>query len=98
MNVLKTIKLINVQSNIINNNKSAISICSTLRLYSQYVSAPQPIEMASKIYWNNTVVNNKNAAAPIVILHGLFGSKQNWKSFSKAMLGQTNPPRRVYIH
>lgn len=82
MNVLKNIK----------------RVCIGARFFSQEISTISPIEMASKTYWNNTVVNNKNAAAPIVIMHGLFGSKQNWRSFSKAMLGQTIPPRRVCVY
>lgn len=34
--------------------------------------------------------SNEEPPEPIVILHGLFGSKQNWKSISKALHAKTN--------
>lgn len=33
--------------------------------------------------------------APICILHGLFGSKQNWSSIAKALNAKTSPTRQV---
>lgn len=32
---------------------------------------------------------------PLIIMHGLFGSKTNWNSLSKALLKQLNPPRGI---
>lgn len=33
--------------------------------------------------------------SPIIIMHGLFGSKQNWSSISKALNAQSTPTRKV---
>ncbi|CAD7087012.1 unnamed protein product [Hermetia illucens] len=32
---------------------------------------------------------------PVVIMHGLFGSKQNWRSISKALQAKSRPPRQI---
>ena len=37
----------------------------------------------------SSVSSNTSSLSPIVILHGLFGSKQNWRSLSKALAQKT---------
>ncbi len=42
----------------------------------------------------NSQFNNKKESFPILIFHGLFGSKNNWKTISKSMASKTG--RSVY--
>lgn len=41
--------------------------------------------------------DNQTTASPILIMHGLFGSKQNWKSVSKVLAAKTKPERKIYV-
>ncbi|ENN73977.1 hypothetical protein HUJ04_001576 [Dendroctonus ponderosae] len=51
----------------------------------------QPVKLAFTIYENYT-----SKAAPFVIIHGLFGSKQNWTSLCKAYSQKIEPPRKIF--
>lgn len=42
--------------------------------------------------YENEVSRNEGS---VVIMHGLFGSKQNWKSICKALHAKSNPKRKV---
>lgn len=64
--------------------------------FSTAASTTNALPLAYTAY--NNVDNRPSdvTAAPILILHGLFGSKQNWKSLSKVLASKTNPNRKVY--
>lgn len=40
-------------------------------------------------------VSSSKEVSPIVIMHGLFGTKQNWSSISKALNANSSPTRKV---
>lgn len=44
---------------------------------------------------NATTNVSPDSAPPLLVLHGLFGSKANWHSLCKAMQLQTRPPRKI---
>ncbi|XP_055911751.1 protein ABHD11 [Eupeodes corollae] len=50
-----------------------------------------PIKMAVNVFESKTTDPN---ASPLLIMHGLFGSKQNWRGISKALESKTN--RKIY--
>ncbi|KAF9363383.1 hypothetical protein BGX34_004290 [Mortierella sp. NVP85] len=85
--------------------RPSISVLSHLRAFPlQGRIHPQPSvrsiatartsELASPVPLSFTEVPKPSSQAalsqPIVILHGLFGSKQNWKALSKAMASRLN--------
>lgn len=45
--------------------------------------------------FNSCDSNDNGNRPPVIIMHGLFGSKQNWKSLCKAMNLKTNPNRTI---
>ncbi|GAA5905955.1 hypothetical protein JCM5296_001300 [Sporobolomyces johnsonii] len=45
-------------------------------------SAPSPVKLA---YESHLPANSTSSKAPLVVLHGLYGSKQNWRSLAKGM-------------
>ncbi|XP_065365224.1 sn-1-specific diacylglycerol lipase ABHD11 [Calliphora vicina] len=47
----------------------------------------RPIEMACNIFENK---NTDNTKPPLMIMHGLFGSKQNWRAVSRSLESKTN--------
>lgn len=47
--------------------------------------------LAHHVYGNDSSAS----VPPICIMHGLFGSKQNWSSLSKALAAKTQPQRQV---
>lgn len=51
---------------------------------------PQPVQMSFSHF-----ETPQASAPPLVIMHGLFGSKANWNSLCKAFLKQLNPQRNV---
>lgn len=51
-----------------------------------------PLKLSFAAYETPTETNKGH---PFVILHGLFGSKQNWTSLSKAFHQKTSPQRKV---
>lgn len=49
-----------------------------------------------KLSYNSyETTNTKSESYPLVVMHGLFGSKQNWKSLCKAIQQKANPYRKV---
>lgn len=51
----------------------------------------EAVKLAFTIYENNA-----SSAAPFVIIHGLFGSKQNWTSLCKAYSQKIEPARNIF--
>lgn len=48
-----------------------------------------PVKLAYTSY-ESVKDNEQDAKDPIIIMHGLFGSKNNWNSLSKAIHEKTN--------
>ncbi|SPP78387.1 protein ABHD11 [Drosophila guanche] len=59
---------------------------ATQRLY-----ASSPIDMSFELFEGQT---SDPSQAPLITMHGLFGSKQNWRGISKALVQRTN--RKIY--
>lgn len=51
------------------------------------------VHMAFKTY--DCTSNDADAGFPLIIMHGLFGSKRNWNSLSKVLCQKTVPPRKI---
>lgn len=58
--------------------------------------------------WSNRFLHNLAAntfdkvsaaqeGAPIIIMHGLFGTKQNWNSIGKSLNAYSSPTRKVRL-
>lgn len=45
--------------------------------------------------YDNLKRKNEPLAPPLIVIHGLFGSKQNWRSLCKAIQQKTEPYRQV---
>ncbi|XP_016922994.2 sn-1-specific diacylglycerol lipase ABHD11 [Drosophila suzukii] len=52
--------------------------------------APEPLELSFDLYTGE----NPETRPPLVTYHGLFGSKQNWRGISRALVRKV--PRKVY--
>lgn len=52
----------------------------------------QPVDLAYASYESTNI---DSGATPLVIMHGLLGSKNNWNSLSKAFHQKTIPQRKV---
>lgn len=52
-----------------------------------------PVELSYNVYENN---HSDELTPPVLLLHGLFGSKLNWNSLSKAFHQKTKPTRKIY--
>uniref|UniRef100_A0A6P7GFP2 sn-1-specific diacylglycerol lipase ABHD11 n=1 Tax=Diabrotica virgifera virgifera TaxID=50390 RepID=A0A6P7GFP2_DIAVI len=50
----------------------------------------KPVKLAYKTY-------NNSAAPPLVIIHGLFGTKTNWSTIGKSFNDNTIPSRKVIV-
>lgn len=61
----------------------------TLSFLVQRAYSSEPVDLSFDVYPGESPTK-----PPLVILHGLFGSKQNWRGVSRA-LGSTNP-RKIY--
>lgn len=51
----------------------------------------EAINMAYATYESTTTITS----SPLLIMHGLFGSKTNWNSLSKALQQKTEPQRKI---
>lgn len=60
--------------------------------YSSSCELSAPLKLSFAAY---ETAADTSSEPPFVILHGLFGSKQNWTSLSKAYHQQTSPRRKV---
>ena len=56
------------------------SAAQSIRLVS---SGPSPVKLAYESQL--PVAGQSSSKAPLVVLHGLYGSKQNWRSLAKGM-------------
>nr|CAH7741059.1 unnamed protein product [Callosobruchus chinensis] len=54
----------------------------------------QPVKLSYATY-ESTTADKPSQAAPLVIMHGLFGSKSNWNSLCKVYQQKCNPQRKV---
>ncbi|KWU42475.1 alpha/beta-hydrolase [Rhodotorula sp. JG-1b] len=52
------------------------------RHYALPAAAPEPVLLSSE---KHAAPSSSSSQAPVVVLHGLFGSKQNWRSLAKGM-------------
>ncbi|KAH8244942.1 hypothetical protein KR032_003077 [Drosophila birchii] len=53
-------------------------------------STSQPVEMSFEVYQGE----GQPTQPPLITLHGLFGSKQNWRGISRALIRKTS--RKIY--
>lgn len=61
--------------------------CREINNTSQYAA---PVKLAYASYESTKESSGKTSVAPIMIMHGLFGSKSNWNSLAKAIHQKTN--------
>ncbi|GAA6038748.1 hypothetical protein JCM8097_002380 [Rhodosporidiobolus ruineniae] len=61
---------------------SATAPAARLAARRTYATAPEPVKLA---FEKQTPSNLTSSKAPLVVLHGLYGSKQNWRSLAKGM-------------
>lgn len=86
LRVVKTRPIIPV-INIINTSKfSATHTAKTVQ--------PNTINMSFASY-ESTQTPSGDMPSPLVIMHGLFGSKANWNSLCKALHQKTSPQRKI---
>ncbi|XP_062552504.1 sn-1-specific diacylglycerol lipase ABHD11-like [Armigeres subalbatus] len=60
---------------------------------SSQLGSVNPVDLSYNVYENNP---SDELTPPVLILHGLFGSKLNWNSLSKAFHQKTKPTRKIY--
>ncbi|KAJ8680874.1 hypothetical protein QAD02_016661 [Eretmocerus hayati] len=53
-------------------------------------SSQKPVKLAYASYESTKETSEESSRAPILIMHGLFGSKSNWNSLSKSIHQKTN--------
>ena len=74
-------------------------ICRPLNLFKNfnylraYCSYGKPIQMAYNVFETE---NTQKSKPPLMIMHGLFGSKQNWRNVCRALALNTN--RKANTH
>lgn len=69
--------------------KNQLSTTSSLRS-----SDVVPVELSYNAY---DKIESDPPVSPVLVLHGLFGSKFNWNSLSKAFHQKTKPTRTVSL-
>lgn len=52
-------------------------------------STSSPVNLAFDSYASSSPMGTGTSASPLVIIHGLFGSKQNWRSLSRSLAQKT---------
>lgn len=55
----------------------------------------EPVDLAYATYESTRSYDPKDVPAPLIVMHGLFGSKANWNSHCKAFHQKTIPQRKV---
>lgn len=58
---------------------------SATRLFSNSSTRSGPLDLAADLYPAPSTASGGSSAPPLVILHGLYGSKQNWRSLAKTL-------------
>lgn len=70
-------------------------IPAILHQLTRYVSTTEtlePIKMSYATFENTTILNQTD---PLIVMHGLLGSKSNWKSLCKVIQKRSSPQRTV---
>lgn len=80
----------NLVKRILNQNRC---VARSFHVTSINRSLSNPVNLAYNSYENAD--NGNDGAGAVVIMHGLFGSKQNWKSICKALHAKSDPKRKV---
>lgn len=65
------------------------SRASRWQSFSASARARSPLKLAAEV---QTPASANEGAGPLVILHGLYGSKQNWRSLAKGMATKLGRP------
>lgn len=75
-------------------NKCQVSLAALIQLTRCLSTAEtlEPIKMSYATYESTVAQNN---TSPLIVMHGLFGSKSNWKSLCKAIQKKSTPLRKV---
>ncbi|KAG5859603.1 hypothetical protein JTB14_037051 [Gonioctena quinquepunctata] len=63
----------------------------------RYASSSETLEPVKMVYttYESTTSDTNKEASPLMIMHGLFGSKSNWNSLCKAYNQKLIPPRKL---
>lgn len=72
----------------------SLTRCNNINSSSKYAST-KAVELSYNAY-DKPNVPESDKELPLIIMHGLFGSKQNWRSLCKAIVERSNPTRKVY--
>ncbi|KAK4877768.1 hypothetical protein RN001_010274 [Aquatica leii] len=64
-----------------------------VRFYGTYYNL-EPIDMAFASY-ESILTYKESPPSPLIIMHGMLGSKTNWNSLCKAFQKRTNPQRKI---
>ncbi|CAG9815156.1 unnamed protein product [Phaedon cochleariae] len=77
--------------------KFSYPISTNIKLSVRHVSNTETLEPVKMSYasYESTVSEGHDQASPLIIMHGLFGSKSNWNSLCKAYNQKSNPPRKI---
>ncbi|KAF5307422.1 hypothetical protein FQR65_LT06936 [Abscondita terminalis] len=77
---------------------SKLSLSSALRSFSSdlpLVDGLKPVLMASDVYESENP--DGSSASPVVVMHGLFGSKANWMTIARSIANQCKPQRKIIV-
>lgn len=68
-------------------------LCFTRLMKTQNAVKPKPVLMSYASY--ESTQSSSERIPPLIVMHGLFGSKGNWNSLCKAMQSKSNPSRKI---
>ncbi|XP_052864332.1 protein ABHD11-like [Anopheles cruzii] len=86
----------NVYQNVLKSGFRVLITCSrSVHISAVQSSRPTAVPLAFSRYENNATGEN-DGTPPVLVLHGLFGSKSNWNSLAKAFHKNTKPVRKIY--
>ena len=80
---------------IIKSFKNCAKYSSTYLSRLAYSTSRKCVDLEFNVYESNG--RETSQGLPVVIMHGLFGSKFNWNSLAKAINAKTEPNRKVRI-
>lgn len=69
-----------------------IKTITAFRTLSTNTETLEPVEMSYATYESAA---GSSQTPPLIIMHGLFGSKSNWNSLCKVYNQKTSPPRKI---